>query len=61
MVATDAIGMGINLNIRRIIFHTLVKFDGVGKRDITLTQIKQIAGRAGRRSRYHRLPSSLAQ
>ncbi|KAI1312235.1 hypothetical protein EDD11_003035 [Mortierella claussenii] len=48
LVASDAIGMGLNLNIRRIIFEALEKFDGVNVRQLSLTQIKQIAGRAGR-------------
>ena len=48
MVASDAIGMGLNLKIKRIIFHKVTKWDG---RDIVVlspSQIKQIAGRAGR-------------
>ncbi|KAG9451949.1 hypothetical protein H6P81_004853 [Aristolochia fimbriata] len=48
LVASDAIGMGLNLNISRIIFSTLKKFDGVSIRDLTVPEIKQIAGRAGR-------------
>ncbi|GMH08455.1 hypothetical protein Nepgr_010295 [Nepenthes gracilis] len=48
LVASDAIGMGLNLNIRRIIFSTLKKFDGLAMRDLTVPEIKQIAGRAGR-------------
>lgn len=48
LVASDAIGMGLNLNISRIIFSTLKKFDGVEMRDLTVPEIKQIAGRAGR-------------
>lgn len=48
LVASDAIGMGLNLNISRIIFSTLKKFDGVEIRDLTVPEIKQIAGRAGR-------------
>ncbi|XP_059293855.1 ATP-dependent RNA helicase SUV3, mitochondrial isoform X1 [Lycium ferocissimum] len=48
LVASDAIGMGLNLNISRIIFSTLRKFDGVEIRDLTVPEIKQIAGRAGR-------------
>lgn len=47
-MASDAIGMGLNLNISRIIFSTLKKFDGVEMRDLTVPEIKQIAGRAGR-------------
>ncbi|XP_039055931.1 DExH-box ATP-dependent RNA helicase DExH16, mitochondrial isoform X2 [Hibiscus syriacus] len=48
LVASDAIGMGLNLNISRIIFSTLKKFDGTEMRDLTIPEIKQIAGRAGR-------------
>ncbi|XP_051152845.1 DExH-box ATP-dependent RNA helicase DExH16, mitochondrial isoform X2 [Andrographis paniculata] len=48
LVASDAIGMGLNLNISRIIFSTLRKFDGVETRDLYISEIKQIAGRAGR-------------
>ncbi|XP_075477018.1 DExH-box ATP-dependent RNA helicase DExH16, mitochondrial isoform X2 [Primulina tabacum] len=53
LVASDAIGMGLNLNISRIIFSTLRKFDGVENRELTVSEIKQIAGRAGRyRSKF---------
>ncbi|KAL2508978.1 ATP-dependent RNA helicase SUV3 [Forsythia ovata] len=48
LVASDAIGMGLNLNISRIIFSTLKKFDGVEMRDLSVSEIKQIGGRAGR-------------
>lgn len=48
LVATDAVGMGLNLNIRRIIFSETVKFDGKERRDLTPSEIKQIGGRAGR-------------
>ncbi|OIV94987.1 hypothetical protein TanjilG_22184 [Lupinus angustifolius] len=48
LVASDAIGMGLNLNISRIIFSTMKKFDGFETRDLTVPEIKQIAGRAGR-------------
>ncbi|KAK6265788.1 hypothetical protein QUC31_016625 [Theobroma cacao] len=48
LVASDAIGMGLNLNISRVIFSTLKKFDGSEMRDLTVPEIKQIAGRAGR-------------
>ncbi|KAB2067536.1 hypothetical protein ES319_A09G233100v1 [Gossypium barbadense] len=48
LVAGDAIGMGLNLNISRIIFSTMKKFDGLERRDLTLPEVKQIAGRAGR-------------
>lgn len=44
LVASDAIGMGLNLNISRIIFSTMKKFDGVEMRDLTISEVKQIAG-----------------
>ncbi|GLT78570.1 hypothetical protein SLA2020_501000 [Shorea laevis] len=47
LVASDAIGMGLNLNISRIIFSTMKKFEGVEMRELTVPEIKQIAGRAG--------------
>lgn len=52
LVTTDAIGMGVNLPIRRIIFMDLQKFDGEEKRYITSQEVKQIAGRAGRKGIY---------
>ena len=52
VVATDAIGMGINLPIKRIVFSTIEKFDGVEKRSLYSQEIKQIAGRAGRKGIY---------
>lgn len=52
VVATDAIGMGISLPIRRIIFCQTSKFDGVSRRGLTDAEIKQIAGRAGRFGMY---------
>lgn len=48
LVASDAIGMGLNLNIRRIIFQTLFKFTGGDEVTVSTSAIKQIAGRAGR-------------
>ncbi len=52
VVATDAIGMGINLPIRRIVFMNTIKFDGISKRRINAEEIRQIAGRAGRYGYY---------
>ena len=52
VVATDAIGMGINLPIRRIVFMSTTKFDGVGMRRLLSEEIRQIAGRAGRYGYY---------
>ncbi|KAG8807123.1 RNA helicase [Serendipita sp. 399] len=48
MVASDAIGMGLNLKIKRIIFSTIQKFNGQTLIQIPLSEIKQIGGRAGR-------------
>ncbi len=48
LVATDAIGMGLNLPIRRVIFANIHKFDGVASRLLNATEVRQIAGRAGR-------------
>jgi len=48
IVATDVIGMGMNLNINRIVFSKTEKSIGAKSIPLTQTQIKQIAGRAGR-------------
>ena len=48
LVATDAIGMGINMDIDHIYFSNLKKFDGKKLRRLNLYEIGQIAGRAGR-------------
>ncbi|MBL8350915.1 MAG: helicase [Burkholderiaceae bacterium] len=48
LVATDAIGMGLNLPIRRVLFSTMTKFDGVADRTLDESEVHQIAGRAGR-------------
>ena len=48
VVATDAIGLGISLPIRRIIFAETQKFDGKEFRPLTTAEINQIGGRAGR-------------
>ncbi|WFC99528.1 RNA helicase [Malassezia yamatoensis] len=48
MVASDAIGMGLNLKIQRVIFDTLTKWNGRENVTLSISQIKQIAGRAGR-------------
>ncbi len=52
LVATDAIGMGLNLPIRRVIFANIFKFDGVASRLLNATEVRQIAGRAGRFGTY---------
>ena len=48
IVATDAIGMGISLPIRRIVFAETDKFDGRSRRPLLSGEVRQIAGRAGR-------------
>ncbi len=52
VVSTDAIGMGLNLPIRRIIFMDTEKFDGHDRRQLKPEEIQQIAGRAGRYGMY---------
>lgn len=48
LVSTDAIGMGLNLPIRRVVFTRDTKFDGRTSRPLKPAEVKQIAGRAGR-------------
>ena len=48
LVATDAIGMGLNLDVTHIAFASLSKFDGRRQRRLTIAEMAQIAGRAGR-------------
>jgi len=48
LVATDAIGMGLNMDVRHVAFASLRKFDGRVARPLTKAEIAQIAGRAGR-------------
>tara|TARA_Y100000590_G_scaffold448226_1_gene584570 strand:- start:46 stop:2529 length:2484 start_codon:yes stop_codon:yes gene_type:complete len=48
LVATDAIGMGINMDLENVFFSNLKKFDGKKLRRLHLSEIGQIAGRAGR-------------
>ncbi|MBD5586822.1 RNA helicase [Clostridium botulinum] len=52
LITTDAIGMGVNLPIRRIVFMDIRKFDGNDMRYLTSQEIKQIGGRAGRLGIY---------
>ena len=51
LVATDAIGMGLNMDITHVAFAALGKFDGKRQRRLTLSEMAQIAGRAGRHQR----------
>jgi ATP-dependent RNA helicase SUPV3L1/SUV3 len=48
LVATDAIGMGLNLDVAHVAFASLRKFDGRRTRRLTVAEMAQIAGRAGR-------------
>ncbi|MBL9025431.1 MAG: helicase [Myxococcales bacterium] len=48
VVATDAIGMGLNLDLVHVAFADLRKFDGRESRDLEISELSQIAGRAGR-------------
>lgn len=52
LVATDAIGMGLNLPIARIVFSTVAKWDGIEERLLEPSEFHQIAGRAGRFGMY---------
>lgn len=48
LAASDAIGMGLNLEIKRVVFETVNKHDGVKVRSLSIPELKQIGGRAGR-------------
>ena len=48
LVATDAIGMGLNMDVNHVAFASLSKFDGRRQRRLTVAEMAQIAGRAGR-------------
>jgi len=52
LITTDAIGMGVNLPIKRIVFMEIKKFDGKEFRILNSQEVKQIAGRAGRKGIY---------
>ncbi|MFS2110818.1 helicase-related protein [Sphingomonas sp. Sphisp140] len=51
LVATDAIGMGLNMDVHHVAFASLTKFDGRRQRRLTVAEMAQIAGRAGRHQR----------
>jgi ATP-dependent RNA helicase SUPV3L1/SUV3 len=51
LVATDAIGMGLNMDVAHVAFASLRKFDGRRARRLTISEMAQIAGRAGRHQR----------
>lgn len=48
LAASDAIGMGLNLEIKRVVFEAVAKHDGTKVRTLTVPELKQIGGRAGR-------------
>lgn len=48
LAASDAVGMGLNLSIKRVIFETSQKYNGIVWSNLAISEIKQIAGRAGR-------------
>ncbi|SDB19986.1 helicase-related protein [Eubacterium oxidoreducens] len=52
VVTTDAIGMGMNLPVERIVFMETEKYDGKSRRFLNSSEVKQIAGRAGRKGIY---------
>jgi ATP-dependent RNA helicase SUPV3L1/SUV3 len=52
LISTDAIGMGVNLPIKRIVFMDIKKFDGNEVRFLKSQEVKQIGGRAGRKGIY---------
>jgi ATP-dependent RNA helicase SUPV3L1/SUV3 len=51
LVATDAVGMGLNMDVGHVAFASLTKFDGKKQRRLSLPEMAQIAGRAGRHQR----------
>ncbi|WP_172428297.1 helicase-related protein [Azospirillum brasilense] len=51
LVATDAIGMGLNMDVDHVAFARIVKFDGFAPRRLRAPEVAQIAGRAGRHMR----------
>jgi ATP-dependent RNA helicase SUPV3L1/SUV3 len=51
LVATDAIGMGLNLDIEHVALSSRIKFDGFETRELSLSEMAQIVGRAGRHLR----------
>jgi len=51
LVATDAIGMGLNLDVHHVAFASLRKFDGQRQRRLNIAEMSQIGGRAGRHQR----------
>ena len=54
VVTTDCIGMGMNINVERVVFLSSHKFDGVSQRPLNSSEVKQIAGRAGRMGMFEK-------
>ena len=54
IVTTDCIGMGMNVNVERIVFLQSSKFDGKERRFLNVSEVKQIAGRAGRMGMFEK-------
>lgn len=48
LIATDAIGMGLSIPAKRVLFSSITKYDGITERHLTAEEIRQVAGRAGR-------------
>jgi ATP-dependent RNA helicase SUPV3L1/SUV3 len=60
LVASDAIGMGLNLNIKRVVFEAVSKWNGESVVNLTVSETKQIGGRAGRYKTSHEAISESA-
>lgn len=58
LVGSDAIGMGLNLKINRVIFDAVSKYDGGRLQKLSVSQVKQIGGRAGRYGMVQSQPAS---
>ena len=52
LIATDAIAMGMNLPIKTVLFSKANKFDGISQRDLLVSEVLQISGRAGRYGKH---------
>lgn len=52
VVATDAIGMGLNLPVKRVLFMETSKYDGKSRRNLKTSELRQIGGRAGRKGMF---------
>ncbi|GBG14531.1 ATP-dependent RNA helicase SUPV3L1/SUV3 [Novimethylophilus kurashikiensis] len=59
LVATDAVGMGLNLPIQRVVFTSVQKFDGEAVADLPVALAQQIGGRAGRYGHQTEMPGEV--